>query len=496
VYSLTNFSFRSSSIRLRLSLEHGMTARAPSRTPNVPLLEALGQLRVSRCVLDELATLIASDVWLFDATRGDAKVVTQRAGRLAPCLGARAATRPRWPTCLQPTEAPGWETCAGGEGRHLVARVGGPSGVIGWMVTGAVHPPALVADVAARLLAIVAEEMGRYAEHRRTLEIAAPGELSEIVGVSVAIEEVRAELRRVIPAPYPVLIEGETGTGKDLAAWCIHHRGPREKGRYVAVNCAAMPETLLESTLFGHRRGAFTGALRDEPGLLVAARGGTIFLDEVAELSLGAQAKLLRAIESGDVLPVGATHAAKTDARILAATNADLEVAAAERRFRPDLLYRLRVLSVRMPPLRERPEDIPHLASHVLRQIGERLGVLLLGFTDDALAALVAAPWLGNVRELIHEIERAAVRCEGARIELAHLSAPLRRSGATGRTAVPSDFLARGRAVHETWEHDNLERSLIAADWNVAQAATALGISRRTLFNRIKAFGLERPRRT
>jgi serine/threonine protein kinase len=254
---------------------------------------------------------------------------------------------------------------------------------------------------------------------------ASPSSFPELLGESAAMRSVHTQLGRALDLDLPVLIEGETGTGKDLAARLIHDRGSRRAGPFVTLNCAAMDEELLESELLGHRRGALTGAKRSGPGLLMAAHGGTLFLDEVGELSSSAQRKLLGALESGEVLPVGARRAGRTDARIIAATSASLEAAVEAGSFRRDLYYRLRVLTLRLPPLRDRREDIPPLAQYLLDAVCRRLAVPTHRLSREALSALADAPWPGNVRQLIHELERAVVASEDLEIELAHLSPEL-----------------------------------------------------------------------
>ena len=267
-----------------------------------------------------------------------------------------------------------------------------------------------------------------------------PSSFPELLGESVAMRNVHTQIGRTLDVDLPVLIEGETGTGKDLAAWLIHHRGPRRAGPFVTVNCAAIDESLLESELFGHRRGAFSGADRSGPGLLMAARGGTLFLDEVGELSSGAQSKLLGAVATSEVLPVGAERAQRTDARIIAASGGSLHAAVEAGRFRRDLYYRLRVLTLRLPPLRDRREDIPLLAPRLLEEVCRRLAVPTHCLSPEALAALVAAMWPGNVRQLIHELEQAVVASEGLEIELAHLSPELQGlSDGSGRPTEVGD---------------------------------------------------------
>jgi sigma-54 interacting transcriptional regulator/protein kinase-like protein len=260
----------------------------------------------------------------------------------------------------------------------------------------------------------------------------------ELLGEGPALRTVHAQLGRAVDVPLPLLIEGETGTGKDLAAWLIHDRGPRRSGPYVTLNCAAMNDSLLELELFGHRRGAFVGAVGDRPGLFVAARGGTLFLDEVGELSSSAQCKLLRAVESGEVLPVGAGRVEHTDARIIAASSTSLEDAVRAGRFRRDLYYRLRVLTLQLPPLRDCREDIPLLAEKLLEAVCSRLSVPPHHLSPEAVATFAAAPWPGNVRQLIHELERAVVVSEGVEIGLAHLSPELQALSHRGATSIGS----------------------------------------------------------
>ncbi len=251
----------------------------------------------------------------------------------------------------------------------------------------------------------------------------------ELLGDCAAMRTVHAQIGRALDVPFPVLIEGETGTGKALAAWLIHDRGPRRAAPFVTLNCATMDESLLEPELFGHCCGAFTGADRDRQGLFMAAGRGTLFLDEVGELTSSAQCKLLQAIESGEVLPIGAGRVERTEVRIIAASSAGLEAAVRTGSFRRDLYYRLRVLELRLPPLRDRHEDIPLLAGRLLEAVCRRLAVPPHRLSREAMAALAAAAWPGNVRQLIHELEGAVVASEGLGIQLAHLSSELQALG-------------------------------------------------------------------
>ncbi len=259
----------------------------------------------------------------------------------------------------------------------------------------------------------------------------------ELLGRSAAMRSVHARIGGALEVDLPVLIEGETGTGKALAAWLIHDRGPRRAGPFKTLSCAAMDESLLEAELFGPRRRGLHRSSRDGAGLLMAAGSGTLFLDEVAELSSGAQRRLLRALESGEVMPAGTGSTGRTDARIIAATSASLEAAVESGSFRRDLYFRLRVLTLRLPPLRDRREDIPLLAERLLEGVCRRLAVPTHHLSGEALTALQAADWPGNVRELIHELERAVVASEGLEIGPAHLSPELRG---------PRDSVPPGRA--------------------------------------------------
>jgi two-component system response regulator HupR/HoxA len=228
----------------------------------------------------------------------------------------------------------------------------------------------------------------------------------KMIGSSPAMNRVFEVMEKVAATDATVLITGETGTGKDLVARAIHYSGPRKEQRFVAQNCAALPDTLLESELFGHTRGAFTGAHQDKKGLFEVAHRGTVFLDEVGETHPGMQVRLLRVLQDGEIRPLGSSDTRKVDVRIIAATNRDLRKDAEQSRFREDLYYRLRVVEIALPPLRERREDIPPLAHHFLDASCRRMGRRLRGFTNAAMDRLVAHSWHGNVRELENEIER------------------------------------------------------------------------------------------
>ncbi|KAA3609549.1 MAG: sigma-54-dependent Fis family transcriptional regulator [Planctomycetota bacterium] len=242
-----------------------------------------------------------------------------------------------------------------------------------------------------------------------------------MIGASPAMEEVFGVLARIIRTDVPVLVLGESGTGKELVAKALHQNGPRRKGPMIAVNCAAIPATLLESELFGHVKGAFTGAHRNRKGYAEAADGGTLFLDEIGEMPADMQAKLLRFLQNGEVRPVGGNVAKQVDVRVVAATNRDLLQRVQENAFREDLYYRLAVISIQLPPLRERQGDIPFLVKYLLGVQAEE-GMPVAEVSDQAMEALTQARWPGNIRQLQNELVRASAFAKGGRIEVGDLS--------------------------------------------------------------------------
>jgi len=311
---------------------------------------------------------------------------------------------------------------------------------------------------------------------------------SAIVGRAPALQKMFAVLDRVIDSPLAVLVTGESGTGKELVARAIHFGSRRRAGPFVGINCAALPATLLESELFGHAKGAFTGADRDRPGLVVAASGGTLFLDELGEMQLDVQAKLLRVLQEREVRPIGANRSVAVDFRLVCATNRDLRQDVARGRFREDLYYRVGVVEVRIPALRERATDIPELAIHFAQRAAEQLGRSVLRFHPSALRKLATHPFPGNVRELENVVTKAVVLAEGDTIgpEDVELGSP----GAP-RPAPPS---ARGGGPRSR-DRATLVTALEATGWNAVRAAKDLGIPRATFYRRLKALGLERPPR-
>ncbi|MCG3133626.1 MAG: Anaerobic nitric oxide reductase transcription regulator NorR [Planctomycetes bacterium] len=302
-----------------------------------------------------------------------------------------------------------------------------------------------------------------------------------MVGRSPAMRELARKIRVAAASDVTVVLLGETGTGKDLAARTIHDAGPRAAGPFVAVNCSAIPETLLESELFGHAKGAFTGAVADAPGRFELADGGTLFLDEVGEISPLVQVKLLRALESREIERIGDGRTRRVDVRLVAATHRDLASLVAEGRMREDFYYRLRVFPLRLPPLRDRREDIPALAAHLLDQLRERSRRAPSGFTRDAMRALADAPWPGNVRQLRNAVEYAAAVAEGPRIDAGDLPPDL--AGAGPALAAPS--AAPSSRTRDELLANEAARALAATGGRVSDAAARLGISRVTLWRRL-----------
>jgi transcriptional regulator with PAS, ATPase and Fis domain len=282
-----------------------------------------------------------------------------------------------------------------------------------------------------------------------------------------------------------VLVTGETGTGKELVARAIHRHGSRASRAFVPVNCGALPEGLLESELFGHLRGAFTGAVADKKGLFEEARGGTIFLDEIGEMSPALQVRLLRAIELGEVRPVGASRATSVDVRVIAATHRDLERAVREGHFRQDLFYRLHVLAVHVPPLRERRADVPLLATHFLSAFRAK-GRGAASLSAGALEALAGHDWPGNVRELENTLERLVAEARGGTIDVPDLPPVFKE-----RPASVEEPLFAGLPSLEEMEKRYLRHVLSEVKGNRSRAAEVLGIDRRTLYRMAERFGLD-----
>ncbi len=335
-------------------------------------------------------------------------------------------------------------------------------------------------------------------ERRRSLlvmegDVARHLEFCGMIGRGPAMLELFGLIRRLAPHVRTVLLTGETGTGKELVAKALHQIGPRRERRFVTVNCSAVVETLFESELFGHMRGAFTGATDHKPGLFELADGGTLFLDEIGELPSSVQAKLLRVLELGEVYRVGSLEARQVNVHVIAATNRDLRAEVAAGRFRSDLYYRLNIVEVKLPTLRDRREDIPYLTSAFVRQTSERLKKQVLGVTPGAERMLASAPWEGNVRELRNVIERACILVEGEFITE-------REIGDSVSPAAPVPAPTAGHAAHTspardqdllvTVERDHIQRALVRAGGNKKAAAKMLGLSRRALYRRLERLNL------
>jgi two-component system nitrogen regulation response regulator NtrX len=321
-----------------------------------------------------------------------------------------------------------------------------------------------------------------------------------LVGASKSLGQVQEAIARIAPTKASVLITGESGTGKELLARAIHRNGTRADKPFVKVNCAAIPEELIESELFGHVRGSFTGATKDQVGKFVRADGGTIFLDEIGDMSLKTQAKVLRVLQDGDVEPVGAAKTLTVDVRVVAATNKDLPTEIEAGRFREDLYFRLNVVPLNLPPLRDRPEDVAPLVVHFAESYCRENNYRLKTFTEEALGALSGLPWRGNVRELRNAVERLIIMTPADTIEAKHLPAGLGMAlgEGAGPTAPAEGALVipyRGLGLQEfkdRAEREYLRENLDANEWNIAATAKAIDTPRSNLYKKLEAYGLSR----
>jgi two-component system NtrC family response regulator len=312
-----------------------------------------------------------------------------------------------------------------------------------------------------------------------------------IIGKSKAMERVFAVMKRVADAPTTVLISGDSGTGKELIARGIHKASPRVNAPFVSINCAAVPESLLESELFGYEKGAFTGAVQTRQGKFEFAHGGSLFLDEVGEMSLALQAKLLRVLQEQEFQRVGGTKDIKVNVRIIAATNKDLKEEVAGGRFREDLFFRLNVVHIRVPPLRERREDIPYLVAHFVEKFGEKLGRPLLAVEPEAMSSFYKYSWPGNIRELENVIERALVLSRGSSISLEDIPPEIRESPEIEEGI--NTLISWEKGLSETLdaiEERMIRQALKRADNVQAQAAKMLAISRSNLQYKMRKYGL------
>jgi transcriptional regulator with PAS, ATPase and Fis domain len=320
---------------------------------------------------------------------------------------------------------------------------------------------------------------------------------SAIVARSSEMRDVLKAIDRVARTDSTVLIRGATGTGKELVARAIHEESGRKQRPFVAVNCSALAEGVLESELFGHARGAFTGAVAERKGLFEEASGGSLFLDEIGDISGAMQAKLLRVLQEREVTRVGTARAIPVDVRVIAATHQDLESMVDEGRFRPDLYFRLKVFQIRIPELKDRPDDIPALAAAALAQRNADEGNpdrRIAGLSDEAVEVLLAYDWPGNVRELIAAIEHACIVCDGNRILPFHLPPEIRDRETDpdlNGASRASDGSRRYQAPDVEEEKEAIRRALREADGNRTRAAAILGMGRTTLWQKLKAYGLD-----
>jgi DNA-binding NtrC family response regulator len=346
-----------------------------------------------------------------------------------------------------------------------------------------------------QLLTAIREDLDR----RRSIlaldtDVAKRLEFCGMIGRGPVMQELFGMIRRLAPHVRTALVTGETGTGKELVARALHQIGPRSDRRFITINCSAVVETLFESELFGHMRGAFTGATDNKPGLFELADGGTLFLDEIGELPSTVQAKLLRVLELGEVHRVGSLEARRVNAHVVAATNRDLRTEVAAGRFRSDLYYRLNIVEVKVPALRDRREDIPYLTAAFVRETSERLQKPVSGLTPGAEHLLASGAWDGNVRELRNVIERACILADEDFIterELAvSMPPPALRTPASSGDAERSAQAVADKDLLVTVERDHIQRALVRAGGNKKAAAKMLGLSRRALYRRLERLDL------
>ncbi len=324
----------------------------------------------------------------------------------------------------------------------------------------------------------------RYLHH----ELREKYRFENIIGKSDAIEQIFRMMEKVARTDSSVLITGESGTGKELVARAIHFSSERANGRFLPINCGALPENLLESELFGYKKGAFTGAAQDKVGLLKAADKGTVFFDEIGEMPLALQVKLLRALQERECYPLGSNDPVAFDVRVLCATNRNLEAEVRAARFREELLYRINVININLPALRERKDDIPLLANHFLRKSEKSLGRTGMRFSKGAIRLLLNYPWPGNVRELENTVERAAILAETDVIHSHDLPDKLR----TPSAAAVANIDSNGMTLEEL-EREHIKRVLEKVDGDKARAAQALGIHLSTLYRKVQRYRLDGP---
>ncbi len=318
-----------------------------------------------------------------------------------------------------------------------------------------------------------------------------------IIGQDPAMQEIIRIVRRIAPSNATALIQGESGTGKEIVARAIHRLSPRAPRSFIAINCSAIPDSLIENELFGHEKGAFTGATERKMGLVEAADKSTLFLDEIADLPLGLQSKILRVLQEREVRRVGGHESFRVDVRLVAATNRNLAEEVAEGRFREDLYYRVNVVTITLPPLRDRRADIPLLANHALQTYAHLATDRAMEISREAMEVLVDYSWPGNVRQLESAIERAILLCEGDRIEPKDLPEEVlsrKKLGKADDKGRPDRFEIPSEGINfETFERDLILQAMEKSDWVIAKAAKLLGMSYRTLQYRLDKFGLKKP---
>jgi DNA-binding NtrC family response regulator len=381
--------------------------------------------------------------------------------------------------------------------RGIVGAMAAPtSGLVFYVEWGARESAVGRHDEEALLLLVCASHLvsalGSSAAERSQLEKAAKVrrgtgvDIPRMIGMSASLQKLQVFIERVAPTPATVLLRGESGTGKELAAAMLHAFSDVANGPFVAINCAAIPEQLLESELFGHEKGAFTGAVAQHEGVFERADGGTLFLDEIGEMSLSTQARMLRVLETRAFTRVGGTGEIKVVVRLIAATHRDLAAMVTDGRFRQDLLYRLSVIHTELPPLRERIEDIEPLVRHFARMLGEQIGRRIESIAPDALAALQRYRWPGNIRELRNVVERALVLGDGPEMELDDL--PPEMLHAAPPASAPTMTVGTIRTLAEL-ERDAIAAALHVTEGNKARAAALLGIDRTTLYRKLKDLG-------
>lgn len=335
-------------------------------------------------------------------------------------------------------------------------------------------------------------ERSRHSVTNRELQrqLSETSESQEILGNSAAMKSMLSFIGTVAPTEATVLITGESGTGKELVARALHQASARASRPMVTVNCAALAENLLESELFGHEKGSFTGADKRRDGRFVQADGGTLFLDEIGEMPLSLQAKLLRALQQGEVQRVGSDTPIHVDVRVLAATNRDLRKEAMEKRFREDLYFRLNVISIEVPALRQRVDDIPILAAYFLQRFSQRNHKVIKGFSPKALDCLIRYPWPGNVRELENAVERAVILCLGDLIDERDLPANIARIPAVEEKSADASELSLAGMSLDMVEKQAIESTMRRTGDNKSEAARLLGITRATLHNKLRKYGM------